>query len=149
MEKNIYVYKCKIVREDTLTYLGTAKQTEDIFEAAKEIGFLEYAEEVFGIFHLDAKGNITGFSEVSHGELSSTMVHPREVFKRALLTNSSAIIAVHNHPSGVTQPTEEDIEVTNRLVDAGKVLGIKVLDHIIVGPCNTYCSLWSMGFMNK
>ena len=97
MEKDIYVYRCKMVREDPVRYLGSAEKAEDVFQAAKEIGFLDYTEEVFGIFHLDAKGNIIGFSEVSHGDLSSTMVHPREVFKRALLTNYSAIIAVHNH----------------------------------------------------
>ena len=148
MKKSFNLYKCKLVKERAVNYYGSVERAEDVFQAAKEIGFLDCTEEVFGIFHLDAKGNIIGFSEVSHGDLSSTMVHPREVFKRALLTNCSAIIAVHNHPSGVTEPSEEDVETTKRLVEAGKLIGIKVLDHIIVGFKNTYCSLLRRGLMN-
>lgn len=148
MEKNISVYRCMLVKERTLSYQEGISQAGDIVEAAKALGFMEFSEEAFGIFYLDAKGHIIGFSEVSRGDLSSTMVHPREVFKRALLTNCSAIIAVHNHPSGDTEPSEEDIETTNRLVDAGNLIGIKVLDHIIVGFKNTYCSLLGRGLMN-
>ena len=67
------------------------------------------------------------------GELSSTVVHPREVFTMAVRKSAAAVIFVHNHPSGDPSPSKEDIDTTKRLVEAGNVLGIRVLDHIIIG----------------
>jgi DNA repair protein RadC len=73
------------------------------------------------------------FHEVSRGTLDSTLVHPREVFKAALLANAAAIVVSHNHPSGDPSPTIDDLEVTTRLVAAGVILGVPLLDHIVVG----------------
>jgi DNA repair protein RadC len=70
---------------------------------------------------------------VTSGGLSSSIVHPREVFQRAILQGAAAIILCHNHPSGSTEPSQDDIKVTNKLVQAGKIVGIEVLDHIIIG----------------
>ena len=93
------------------------------------------AEELFVAIHLNAKNEIMGLHEVSHGTLSASLVHPREVFKAALLANSFAIIVCHNHPSGSSVcPSPEDIDTTRQLVDAGKLLGVGVIDHLIVGP---------------
>ena len=78
------------------------------------------------------------FHEVSRGTLDTTLVHPREVFKAALLANSSAIILCHNHPSGDPCPSPDDVHLTRRLVDAGTLLGVDVLDHIIVGDGRYY-----------
>ncbi len=89
--------------------------------------------EVFAILCLSTKHRVIAFHEVSRGTLDSTLVHPREVFKAALLANAAAIVVSHNHPSGDPSPTLDDLEVTTRLVAAGEILGIGVLDHIVVG----------------
>ena len=89
--------------------------------------------EHFKITMLDTKNNILGVEEVSVGNLNSSIVHPREVFKQAIKRSSSSIILVHNHPSGDPTPSKEDINITKRLVECGDILGIRVLDHIIIG----------------
>ncbi len=96
--------------------------------------------EHFRVILLNTKNQVLGVAPVSVGSLNSSLVHPREVFKEAVRRNAAAIILVHNHPSGDPTPSAEDIEVTKRLVEAGKLLGIEVLDHIIIGEC-TYASL--------
>lgn len=89
--------------------------------------------EVFAMLCLSTKHRVIAFHEVSRGTLDSTLVHPREVFKAALLANAAAIVVSHNHPSGDPSPTIDDLDVTTRLVAAGEILGIPVLDHIVVG----------------
>lgn len=91
-----------------------------------------YSEEHFVAFHLDVKHQVTGYHVVSHGTVSSSLVHPREVFKAALLDNSHSIIVAHNHPAGSLTPSDEDIDVTRTLIKAGELMGIAVIDHIIV-----------------
>jgi DNA repair protein RadC len=76
---------------------------------------------------------VIGYYEVSRGTLDSTLVHPREVFKAAILANAAAIILTHNHPSGDPTPSPDDLALTQRLVQAGQIIGIDVLDHVIVG----------------
>ena len=98
------------------------------------------AEEVMVMLVLDAKNKVVGAFEVSRGSLNSSIVHPREVFKRALLLNGASIIVAHNHPSGDTTPSREDVNVTKRLVEGGNILGINVLDHIIIGDNGRYRS---------
>jgi len=93
------------------------------------------AEEHFVSVHLNAKSEVIGLHEVSHGTLSSSLVHPREVYKAALLANSYAIIVCHNHPSGSRlEPSPEDFDTTKQLLRAGKLLGVDLVDHLIVGP---------------
>ena len=75
------------------------------------------------------------------GSLNVSVVHPREVFKRAILQNANSIILMHNHPSGDPTPSKEDIDMTDRLIEAGELLGIRVLDHIVIGDENNYISL--------
>lgn len=91
-----------------------------------------YSEEHFIAFHLDVKFQVIGYHQVSKGTLSASLVHPREVFKAAILSNSYAIICAHNHPSGIETPSKEDIETTKKLIEAGELLGVQVLDHVIV-----------------
>ena len=102
-----------------------------------EMKFLQ--KEEFRILILDTKNQITKVETISIGTLNASIVHPRDVFKTALLNSANSLILVHNHPSGDTTPSNEDINITNRLIDAGKLLGIKVLDHIILGD-NRYLS---------
>ncbi|MGB4439047.1 MAG: DNA repair protein RadC [Sedimentibacter sp.] len=92
-----------------------------------------YKKEYFKIILLDTKNNIKKISQISVGSLNSSIVHPREVFTEAVANSCSSIILVHNHPSGESEPSHEDIMLTNRLDECGKILGIKVLDHIIIG----------------
>ena len=82
---------------------------------------------------LSAKGEIIGHSVISIGDLSSSIVHPREVYQFAIMMNAASIIIAHNHPSGDPEPSEEDIRVTERLRECGEILGIKCVDHIVIG----------------
>ena len=96
-------------------------------------------KEYFKIAILDTKNQIITIENISIGNLNSSIVHPREVFNRAIKRSANSIILVHNHPSGDPTPSSEDINITNRLIEAGNILGIKVLDHIIIGD-NKYIS---------
>lgn len=90
-------------------------------------------KEVFKIILLNTKNHIIKHISVSVGSLNSSIVHPREVFSEAVKASCSAIILVHNHPSGDPEPSREDIDTTQRLVNAGAIIGINILDHIIIG----------------
>lgn len=93
-------------------------------------------KEFFKALLLNSKGDIISVETVSIGELSSTVVHPREAFHVAIKKSAAAVIFVHNHPSGDSTPSREDILTTKRLVECGKLLGIRVLDHIVTGDGN-------------
>lgn len=87
-------------------------------------------EHVFA-FHLDTRNKIMAFELVSIGILNASIIHPREIFTRAIALRAASVIVVHNHPSGEAKPSDEDIEFTHKLVKAGNILGIKVIDHVI------------------
>ncbi len=97
--------------------------------------------EVFAVLLLNGKHRVVGMAEVSRGTLTTTLVHPREVFGPALRLAAAAVIVVHNHPSGDPEPSVDDIEVTRRLIEVGRVLGVPLLDHVIVGENGRYTSL--------
>ena len=102
-------------------------------ELAKMLGYLKKLDrEHFLTVHLDTRNMVLGIETVSIGSLNYSLVHPREVFKAAILMNSASIILVHNHPSGALTPSEEDISLTKRMAEAGRLIGIEVLDHVIV-----------------
>lgn len=136
MACNISTYALKLVKTGGGRYQGSAiisnpgeaaRLLEDIFDMSNQ------AEEIFVMLTLNAKNRVTGAFEVSRGTLSSSLVHPRETFKRALLNNASSIIIGHNHPSGDLTPSRDDISTTKRLVEAGQLLGVDLLDHVIQG----------------
>ncbi len=141
--KKIPCYKISMVREgDVSIERSQIRSPQDVFNVVH--GFLGDADrEYFLILTLNTKNNITGINVVSIGSLNSSLVHPREVFKAAILGNAAAIILVHNHPSGDPAPSAEDLEITRRLVEAGKLLGIEVLDHVII--CDCWVSLKERG----
>jgi DNA repair protein RadC len=85
----------------------------------------------FVVFWLNSKNRVMGFEVVSEGTLNSSLVHPREVFRSAIVATCASIVVMHNHPSGNTEPSKEDIEVTQQLVESGKIIGIPLLDHVI------------------
>jgi DNA repair protein RadC len=90
-------------------------------------------KEHFLALLLDTRGQLIKVSEISVGSLDSSVVHPREVFKEAISASAASVIFVHNHPSGDSTPSEDDIKLTKRLAEAGEIMGIDVLDHIIIG----------------
>lgn len=102
--------------------------------------------ESFGVLLLDARNRLLADDVLSQGGWSASVVRPREVFRRALLAGAPALILYHNHPSGDPAPSREDIQITRQLVDAGQLLGIKVLDHLIVGV-EGYASLRERGLL--
>lgn len=119
---------------------------EQVVKLAK--GYLrmhEQTEEYMYMLCLNSKLKLNGLFEISHGNVNSSIVGTREVFQKALLGNAVSIILMHNHPSGDCTPSREDIKVTERLVEAGKIIGIEVLDHIIIGK--NYCSLKDKGYL--
>jgi DNA repair protein RadC len=107
------------------------------------LGLNNATVEKFGFLALDIKNKIIGIHIVSVGSINSSIVHPREVFKAAILNNAARIIIFHNHPSGDPTPSPEDINVTKRICEAGEIIGIELIDHIIVG--DTYYSLKEHG----
>ena len=92
----------------------------------------QFAEEYMYLVALNTKNRINGLAEIGHGVLNNMLVHPREVYKYAISMNAASIILIHNHPSGNPTPSIEDIEITRRLKEAGDLLGIQLLDHVIV-----------------
>lgn len=106
----------------------------------------EQSEEYLYMICTDIKLNLTSIFELSHGSVNSSVVGIREMFQKALLANAVSIIVLHNHPSGDPSPSREDISVTKRMVDAGQLLGVQVLDHIIIGQPG-YCSLKEKGYL--
>jgi len=103
-------------------------------------------KEYFMVIMLNTKHRVIGKKVISIGHLSGSLVHPRELFKEVIRRSSAAVIVVHNHPSGDPTPSREDIGVTKRLVEAGELLGIQVLDHIVVGD-NCYVSFREQGLL--
>jgi DNA repair protein RadC len=110
---------------------------ESVFNLLKnEIG--NKKKESFYILSLTTRNNLISVDKVSTGTLSASLAHPREVFLPAIKNSASSVIVVHNHPSGDPQPSEDDLNITKRLTEAGKILGINVVDHIIVSRTNYF-----------
>ena len=112
----------------------------------EEMRFLD--REHFRAISLNTKNQVLSVDTVSVGSLNTSVVHPREVFKRAIALSAAAVILVHNHPSGDPSPSREDLQVTRRLVEAGNLLGISVLDHVVIGD-GRYVSFREKGLMEK
>ena len=93
----------------------------------------ELAQETFHVLMLNAKNNLINRVMATIGILDASLVHPREVFRQAVMENAAVVVLVHNHPSGDPTPSAEDIRITKQVVEAGKILGIQVMDHIIIG----------------
>lgn len=127
------VFKREVIREDMPVYLATERFTspQQVFEMFRDL-VLE-TKEHFLCLHLDGKNRIICLDRVAVGSLSQCIVHIREVMKSALLSSAAAILLVHNHPTGDPSPSSEDLAITRRLKEAGELIGIPVLDHIIIG----------------
>lgn len=137
-------YRKEVVREDAPAWVNlrfsTPAQVFEIF-----LGLRQATKEHFVTLHLDGKNRITCYDPVSVGSLNQAIVHPREVFSNAVRSSAAAILLIHNHPSGDPKPSREDMEITRRLKEAGEILGIRVLDHIIIG--DSYLSFVEQGLL--
>jgi len=140
--------KLILVREKSPPY-HVGRPVGSPADAAQRFGpiLADEAQEVFIAVAVNGRDRYSGHYEVSRGSLTTSIVHPREVFKQAILRNAAAIFLFHNHPTGDPSPSDEDVAVTRRLVHAGEVLGIRVLDHIIVGEGGSYASFTEKGLL--
>jgi DNA repair protein RadC len=147
---SIPIYRVSLVRESRLPCYH--KQIRSSADASMLLHtyLADVDREHFVVLLLNQKNRVVGVNTVSIGSLTASVVHPREVFKPAILSNAAAIILAHNHPSGAPQPSQEDRVLTVRLVAAGKLLGISVLDHVIIGDgTSAYFSFADEGLMER
>lgn len=151
MLSKVTVFQVQLKRVGSF-HFGYDHQSVTSPEVSEQI-FREYMErycstdrENFLALYLNTQNKITGIETVHTGSLDASIVHPREVFTSAILHKASSLIVCHQHPSGDPRPSAEDIEMTKRLKDAGEVLGIFLLDHIVLGE-NTFRSLMRDGYL--
>ena len=130
-----------------LTYHRSAvvRSPEDLFRYYYHL-FKDHVRERFVVFWLDTTNRVMGFEVATEGTLNSSLVHPREVFRGAIVTTAAAIIVAHNHPSGNAEPSAEDVSLTKQLVESGRTVGIPVHDHIIFAG-GTYTSMAERGLL--
>lgn len=146
----ITTYKAKIdndyrntilVREKSSNYtalnnLDKPKQVVDVMNNVFSLNLM--AEEYCFLICVDSKNHPVGFFEISHGTINSSLVSGRSVYSRALLLGAANILLIHNHPSGCTTPSTEDIQITEKLYNAGLLLDVQLLDHIIIAGSDYY-----------
>ena len=140
------IQRCFLVCEGVKEYdpdCGAVRHPKNIRDICMDLQLHSRAEEIVSMFTFNCKGMLLGYHEISHGAVSSSPVHPREVFKRALLENATSICLVHNHPSGDPSPSDDDRVVTKRLYEAGRLMGVELMDHLIIAPDGSFQSLRS------
>lgn len=143
--KRVDIVSLRLVKETSLLYKDRAiRSPEDGYNLFKQ--FLgELDREYFVVMCLNVKNEPTAINICHIGSLNASIVHPREVMKTAILSNSASIIVAHNHPSGQPEPSPEDIDVTKRLAEAGSLMGIELIDHLVVGS-DSFVSLKEKGY---
>ncbi len=142
------IYRIALVREGTLQYDRKMRDSTCVAQLLREY-LADTDREHFVIILVDQKNRLIGINTVSIGSMTASVVHPREVWKPAILCNAAAVMLGHNHPSGDPFPSREDRAMTTRLVDAGKLLGIQVLDHVIIGSDGRHFSFADEGLLKK
>ena len=144
--KRVNLVSLKVIKESSVLYSNRRISTP--IEAVNLLrNLLEDCDrEKMLVCCLNTKNEPTNISVVSIGSLNSSIVHPREVFKTAIISNSASILIAHNHPSGNSTPSKEDINITERIKKSGEIIGIKMIDHIIIGE-NSYTSLKEDGII--
>lgn len=144
-----------MLREATVQYTGkrlpevSAKQVrsaQGVADLLRAWGIDREPREVFAVLLLDVKHNVMAVHKVAMGSIDAIHVHPREVFRAAVMAGASALILAHNHPSGSLEASQEDKALTTRLTSAGEILGISILDHVIVTD-QTYFSFMEHGLL--
>ncbi len=125
------VYETLTVKEPKCRPFTKFSMPQGVYESFRYLQ--NEAKEHFISLHLNSKNELICVDTIATGSMSAATVHPREVFKTALLSSATAMILVHNHPSGGLEPSREDIALTENLIEAGKIIGIQIHDHIIIG----------------
>lgn len=133
----------KLVKEKTAVYYDGRKKIDCpdmLYKVGKQIlnDYIEEDREALAVILLDTKNKPIGNYVVSTGTLNQSLVHPREVFKKAIVSSANKIMLLHNHPSGDANPSREDLMVTKRLAEVGEIVGIEVLDHLVIGSDDFY-----------
>jgi DNA repair protein RadC len=140
----------RVANEETEIESGRLKSSAitNPLDAAKLVRsqISDFSKENFFVLSLDTRNRLIGIDKVSQGTLNASLVHPRETFESAIRKHAAQIMIAHNHPSGGTDPSEEDIKITKRLYEAGKIMGIELLDHIIVTK-QSYLSFMEKGLI--
>ena len=138
-KKYIPVYHVELVRDRLIKVEPppTIHNADDVVTILRD-ELLQADREKLICLMLNAKNVVIGMEIVSVGSLTASIAHPREIFKAAILKNAASIILVHNHPSGDPSPSQDDVRLTERISRAGELLGIKLLDHVIVGESDSY-----------
>ena len=143
----VTVYRVTLVREGAIPCDEDRIRNSGTVSRLLQTYLPDVDREHFVVILLDQKHGVIGINTVSIGSLTASVVNPREVFKPAILANAASIICGHNHPSGDVQPSKEDRAITTKLVQAGKLLGIDVLDHVIIGAEGRYFSFADAGLL--
>ena len=140
--KRVTKYDVRLVKESASLYNYDEKKLNNPYVVAKllnEIFDMEcLCEEHFVMLALDSKLRVVGAFDIHTGTINSSVVSIRSIFSRAIVCNANFIIVAHNHPSGVVKPSKEDISITGRIQEAGEILDIKLVDHIIIGEEDYY-----------
>lgn len=131
-QKGIESVQVRLVKEPKLFPRRLVRDTEDAIRCLRE-EMSSLDREAFYILNLRTDGSVINVNCVSIGTLNATLLTPREIFKGSILSNAAGIIMLHNHPSGNVKPSRDDYLVTKRIVDSGKLLDIRVVDHVIIG----------------
>ena len=138
------IYEKLKIKEGTAEYaagaISSAQTVYSLFSFLKN-----ETKEHFIALHLDTKNRILCIDRVSVGTMTNSLIHPREVFKTALLSSAASLLLIHNHPSGDPTPSRDDISITEKLKGAGELMGIALLDHVIIG--DGYVSLKEKGYL--
>ncbi len=146
--KRISIIKTIIVKESSILYESRHINTPILAAGLARNLYQNADREMLIVASLDSKCAPLSIEIVAIGNINSCIVSPREVFKHAIISNATQIIAFHNHVSGICTPSSEDISITKRLVECGNLLGIPLLDHIIIGEEHTYLSLRENGIVS-
>ena len=142
-------FRVQFVAESTEFPAGTAcRSSEEVQRLARAIyATLDADKEHFALLAMNNKNRVNGFKLISTGSLTASLVHPREVWRAALHLCAAAVVLVHNHPSGDPAPSVEDQDITRRLKETGEMLGIRVLDHVVLGDQERFFSFSDRGLL--
>ncbi|MCD9024706.1 JAB domain-containing protein [Cohnella silvisoli] len=146
--KRVALVRLHLVRESSLLARYTINSPEDANDIFRQFLGSESDRELCALLCLDTKNRPTTLQVISIGTLDSVLIHPREVFKTAIIANAASIICAHWHPSGDPEASAEDVKITYRLTQTGAIIGITLLDHLIMGSDNGYLSLKESGLMD-
>ena len=131
-EFQLLVKDAPLVPAEIQPFVGVSfRSSSDIYRLFK--GLASMPLESFLVLHLDGKNRMVGMTTCSIGSMTSSLVHPRDVFRPAIANMTAGLIFIHNHPSGDPAPSQEDMQITKRLCEVGKLAGIRCLDHIVIG----------------